>query len=123
MAYMRGDYYIWTDSSDLHVWSSGGYDGWDRSNWHKQEGGEARSSHKKSGQVVASGVCIPQEVADEYVMMRLAEMIKEGIVDDVIDRTIDVDGRSDNFGSRTLLQYADRLKEALQEVKAERQKV
>jgi hypothetical protein len=119
MAYMRGGYYIWTDSSDVHIWSAGGYDAWDRSGWHKQESGEVRPAHKRSDQIVASGVCLPQEVADEYVMMRLAELIKENTVQAAIDRAIDPTGRGDSFGRRILSQYAEKLKQALIEVKNE----
>jgi hypothetical protein len=119
MAYMRGDYYIWTDSSDVHFWSASGYDAWDRASWHVGEDGDVRPGHMKLEQCVASGVSVPQEVADEYVVMRLAQMIKDNSYIAAIDRALDPDGRGDKFGSRILAQYAERLKQSLRDVRHE----
>ena len=118
MAYMRGDYYLWDDESGLHLWAKDGYDSWDKAGWH--EIGETiagdpivRPEHVKDGEVTASGVSIHQDIMDEYVMMRVAEMIDEGKVDAVIDRILDPDGRGGNGGSRLLTANADTLKRAL----------
>jgi hypothetical protein len=119
MAYMRGDFYLWTDSSDLHIWSASGYDGWDKASWNLQDDGEVKPSHKRNGQTMACGVCIPQEVADEYVVMRLAQMVKDGLVEAAIDRAVDPVGRGDSFGSRILVRYADSLKKALTETRSD----
>ena len=69
MSYMRGDIYIWADSPHVHFWSRDGYDSWDEAVWN--------SPHQASG---ASGVALPQAVVNEYVVMRMAEMLDEGCV-------------------------------------------
>ncbi len=103
MAYMRGDYYLWDDESGLHIWAKDGYDGWDETGWHLDVDDEA----------TASGVSIHQDIMDEYVMMRVAEMIKEGKIEAAIERILDPDGRGGNGGSRLLTANADTLKQAL----------
>ena len=116
MAYMRGDYYLWDDESGLHIWACDGYDGWDEAGWHLHDGGEdypVKPAHLKDGENTASGVSIHQEIMDEYVMMRLAEMIKEGSINAAIDRAVDHKGRGGNFGGRVLEANADALKRVL----------
>lgn len=118
MAYMRGDYYLWDDESGLHLWAKDGYDGWDEAGWHeigdsKGEEPTIDPAHLVNGEVTASGVSIHQDIMDEYVMMRVAEMIDEGKVDAAIDRILDPDGRGGNGGSRLLTANADTLKRAL----------
>ena len=104
------------------LWAYDGYDGWDIAGWHEIDEtatGEPviRPEHIKDGKVTASGVSIHQEVMDEYLMMRLAEMINEDLVDAAIDRVLDPDGRGGNFGSRLLRANADKLKQALSGLK------
>jgi len=70
MSYMRGDIYVWADSNHVHFWAREGYDHWDEAVWN------GLTSTAK-----ASGVALPQSVADEYVVMRMAEMLDEGSVD------------------------------------------
>lgn len=114
MSYMRGDHYLWTDEEGyLHIWAADGYDGWDDTIWHCEDDGSARASHAKDGRNIASGVCIRQEVIDEYVMMRLAQLIAEGRVDAAIDRA---NSRHGNYGGMVLAKNADRLKRALANV-------
>ena len=118
MAYLRGDYYLWDDESGLHLWAKDGYDGWDKAGWHEIDetaDGEPviRPEHIKDGKVTASGVSIHQDIMDEYVMMRLAEMVSEGKIDAAINRVLDPDGRGGNFGSMRLEANADLLKQAL----------
>ena len=118
MAYMRGDYYLWRDVSGLHLWAYDGYDNWDVAGWHEiDESPEGEPifnpAHFVNGENTASGVSIHQEVMDEYVMMRVAEMIKEGKIEAAIDRVLDPNGRGGNGGSRLLMANADTLKQAL----------
>ena len=113
MAYMRGDYYLWDDESGLHVWACDGYDGWDQTGWHLVGGGEddaAGPKYLKHGKNTASGVSIHQEIMDEYVMMRLAEMIQEGSTDAAVDRAL---GHKGNGGCRVLGANAEALIQAL----------
>ena len=77
MSYMRGDIYIWADDSSVHMWARKGYDGWDEAGWNTPSQGNG-----------ASGVALPQAVADEYVVMRLAEILHEGGVNDAIERAL-----------------------------------
>ncbi|MGI4791934.1 MAG: hypothetical protein ACRYFS_24185 [Janthinobacterium lividum] len=118
MAYMRGDYYLWDDESGLHIWAKDGYDGWDIAGWHEMDEtaeGEPifNPDHFVDGENTASGVSIHQNIMDEYVMMRIAEMVKEGKVEDAVNRVLDPDGRGGNFGSRLPKANADTLKQAL----------
>jgi len=77
MSYMRGDMYIWADDHSVHLWSRDGYDGWDEAVWYNPSQGNR-----------ASGVALPQTVADEYVVMRMAEMLNEGGVNDAIEQAL-----------------------------------
>ncbi len=115
---MRGDYYLWDDESGLHLWAKDGYDGWDVAGWHEiDETAEGEPilnpDHLVNGENIASGVSIHQDIMDEYVMMRVAEIIKEGKIEAAIDRILDPDGRGGNGGSRLLVANADMLKQAL----------
>ena len=122
MAYMRGDYYLWDDESGLHLWAKDGYDGWDIAGWHEvDETAEGEPiiapAHLVNGENTASGVSIHQEIMDEYVMMRLAQMIYEGKVNATIDRAVAPDGRGGNIGGMMLTANADALKQALSGLK------
>ena len=91
MAYMRGDYYLWTDVSGLHLWAADGYDSWDESGWHRDDDGKdypINDRHLENGQNTASGVSIHQEIMDEYVMMRLAELLESKQLDETLERTL-----------------------------------
>lgn len=78
MSYMRGDNYIWHDGENLHLWVADGKDGWDQSVWYTSITGKEPSDEEESDpDVKASGVMIPESVVDEFVAMRLAEMIQE----------------------------------------------
>ena len=109
MSYMRGDNYIWSDGERLHIWVADGYDGWDEAIWAIDER-EKRHEDRAN----ASGVSIPEEVMDEFVVMRLAQMIKEGLVDDAIDRA--VARGAGNFGCEALVKNKEKLREALNQV-------
>jgi hypothetical protein len=108
MAYIRGAYYFWRDEQ-LHLWAADGYDGWDESGWAEAQGtlqGVPTATDRPSG------VAIPQAVADEYVVMRFAELVREGEIGDVIDRALADHGG--NGGALALSEYGPALREALQ---------
>jgi hypothetical protein len=107
MAYMRGDIYLWHDESGLHLWNADGNDGWDDSLWACSE--EDGSRHP--GYENASGVSIPQETMDEYVVMRLAELLEAGILEQTVDRAVM------NWGRASLERNAEALKAALRHAK------
>lgn len=76
MSYMRGDNYIWHDGENLHLWVADGKDGWDQSVWYTGVTGKELSDEDESDpDVKASGVMIPESALDEFVVMRLAEII------------------------------------------------
>jgi hypothetical protein len=111
MAYMRGDYYIWSDGEEqIHVWAKDGYDGWDRCYEGEVEG------TRRAGWENASGVRLPEAVMDEFVVMRVAQLILDGTVGAAIDRAVDSDGRGGNFGGMVLQNNAERLKVALGQI-------
>ena len=62
MAYMKGEPYVWSDGDELHIWSKSGNDGWS----------ENESLH---GIAEASGVALDEKHADEFAVMRFAELI------------------------------------------------
>jgi hypothetical protein len=110
MSYIRGDYYFWSDASDVtHFWSAEGYDAWDQSGWAVDEGGK-----KHEDRLNACGVGIPTMKMDEFVVMRLAQMIRAGLVEDAIDRS--TESHSGNFGCEALIELAESLKENLHRV-------
>ena len=124
MAYMRGDYYLWTDESGLHLWAADGYDAWDIAGWHLIDDEDdhplVSPAHIQDGENTASGVSIHQEIMDEYVMMRLAEMIDEGLVTQAIERAVDPNLRGGNLGGRMLEKNAEMLKTELDAIRMEK---
>ena|SRR5207302_7815616 len=106
MSYMRGDNYIWSDGGRLHIWVADGYDGWDEALWAIDA-----SEKRQEDRVNASGVGILEEVMDEFVMMRLAQMLEEGLVDGAIARA--VARSSGNFGCEALVKKREQLQAVL----------
>ncbi|MGI0015590.1 MAG: hypothetical protein ACREBU_19415 [Nitrososphaera sp.] len=110
---MRGDYYLWSDGDNLHIWVADGYDSWDEAIWAVDNDGK-----RSADRLNASGVSIPEKVMDAFVMVRLAQMIDEGLVGEAIDRAIGECGG--NFGSTILTKNAEKLKAALAEIKLDK---
>ena len=112
MAYLRGDCYIWNDKSGFHFWAKDGYDAWDDSGWacSEEKDGERHDGYEK-----ASGVSVHEEVIDAFVMMRLAQIIYEGKVEEAIDRASNELGG--NVGSMMLKKNAAKLKQVLGAIK------
>jgi hypothetical protein len=103
MSYMRGDIYIWADGTHVHFWARDGYDGWDEAGWHEP-----------TQTAQASGVALPQTVADEYVVMRMAQMLDEGCVIIAIEHALEK--FSGNGGCHALAEHAEVLREAARKV-------
>lgn len=101
MAYMRGQTYLWRDESHLHVWVADGYDEWDQSGWGEHA--------KDTG--TASGVNLPMEVMDEYVVMRFAQLLQEGGADQTIARALA--RHEGNFGCAALKECAPAMQRVL----------
>lgn len=86
MSYMRGPCYVWRDDNRVHVWADDGYDGWDIASWAEgRQHSQAPDSVLHGG---ASGVGIRQEIADAYVVMRLAELVCEQRIGPVIESAV-----------------------------------
>ncbi len=113
MAYMRGNYYLWSDGDNLHIWVADGYNGWDEAVWAVDDDGE-----RSADRLNASGVSIPEKVMDAFVVMRLAQMIDESVVGKTIDRAVSECGG--NFGSLLLVKNTQKLKAALEQIKLDK---
>ncbi len=53
---------------------------------------------------------------DEYVMMRLAELLLDGKVEETIQRCMGPEGNGGNFGAMVLEKNAELLKQALSQI-------
>lgn len=100
MAYMRGNYYLWSDADNLYIWVADGYDSWDEADWALDKDGK-----RSADRLNASGVSIAEKVMDAFVMMRLAQMLDEGTTGEAIDRAIGEYGG--NIGSTMLVKNAE----------------
>jgi hypothetical protein len=106
MAFMRGRYYLWSDATHLHVWADDGYDQWDQSVWAAAiDGGDLPRESDPSG------ACVPIDVLDEFVVMRLAQMLDEGVTAPAIRRAL-LQHRG-NGGCFALVAHAEKLLAAL----------
>jgi hypothetical protein len=86
MSYMRGPCYVWRDDERVHVWADDGYDGWGDSSWAEgRRHAPTRDSAQPGG---ASGVGIRYEIADAYVVMRLAELVAEQRIGTVVESAV-----------------------------------
>jgi len=65
VSYTKGDTYIWSDGEFLHLWAEEGLDHW-------------RTIEQYEGKPNASGVQVPESVADQFAVMRFAELLKLG---------------------------------------------
>ena len=98
----------------LHIWAADGQDAWAESIWACIED-ESEECVRKAGYENASGVQIPNSVLDEYVIMRLAELLFEGTAIDVLKRVI-----SKYPWRPPIDECADQLLDALSKIKLER---
>ena len=97
MAYLRGDYYIWGDGENIHIGI-------------KEEASGGAEGGPDYGY---SGLFLPYEALDEYVVMRFAEMLHEGHVEPAIERAI---GHG-NFGSVILEENVEDIRQAISRIK------
>jgi hypothetical protein len=86
MPYMRGPCYVWRDDHGVHVWARDGYDGWDNTGWAENQ--KHPQSPESGPRGEPSGVGIRQEIADAYVVMRLAELVCEQRIGAVIESAV-----------------------------------
>src|SRR5688572_2978358 len=109
MSYMHGRIYLWADDSHVHLWSAEGYDGWDQSTWVKEF--EAPNDRQSAAFGRPSGVSVRQKVADEYVAMRLAELVATGDFIAAMDQALA--HHQEDRGCQALAEHASSLRSAL----------
>ena len=112
MPYIVGRQYIWVDDTNVHFWSAEGYDGWDESSWVK--GFEPPTDRRSAAFGRPDGVSLRQKVADEYVVMRMAELMARGEIGAVMDRALANHG--ENTGCQALVERAPALRAALSQL-------
>jgi hypothetical protein len=104
MAYIRGANYIWHDHDRVHVWAADGFDNWQDSGWIEELRSQAPGHADDTG---PSGVALSQDVADLYVVMRFAELLKQRRVRELVERAVIAYGR--NGGCLALQELAPAL--------------
>ncbi|HJR15415.1 MAG TPA: hypothetical protein VJ808_01075 [Gemmatimonadales bacterium] len=109
MSYMLGRQYVWVDATHVHIWSAEGYDGWDESSWTRSF--ETPNDRRSAAFGRPSGVSVRQKVADEYVVMRMAELVATGELSAAMDRALANHG--ENSGCQALAEHAAFLRAAL----------
>jgi hypothetical protein len=109
LSYILGRQYVWVDDTHVHIWSAEGYDGWDESSWVQSF--EAPTERRSAAFGRPSGVSVRQRVADEYVVMRIAELVAMGELSAAMDRALANHG--ENKGCRALSEHASLLRAAL----------
>jgi hypothetical protein len=114
MSYIRGRTYLWVDETHIHFWSAEGYDGWDESSW--MQAFQDSSDRRSAAFGRPSGVSLRQKVADEYVVMRLAELVATGELGAAMDRALAT--HAENSGCRVLIELAPSLRTALAQLRA-----
>ena len=124
MAYMRGDIYIWAGETwngeqGFHIWVKDGADGWENTGWCRTSGENEDDDEdiRLEGFENASGTSISVEALDAFVMMRLAQIIYEGKVDEAIDNALGQFGS--NTDAQMLKKNAALLRETLMHLKLE----
>lgn len=106
---MLGRQYVWVDDTHVHFWSAEGYDGWDESSWVQNF--EAPNDRRSAAFGRPSGVSLRQKTVDEYVVMRMAELVSTGEIVETIDRAIAHHG--EQSGCQALTAQAGFLRAAL----------
>lgn len=90
MAYFRGDHYVFDDGEHVCWWARGRYDA------HREWG--ARLTDEGS-----SGVRVPSDLMDRFVLMRLAEMLVERSAGALLDEMVLDASETGNTGMIQLL--------------------
>jgi len=100
MSYLRGEYYLWSDDHRVHFWATDGADNWADSGWAESVAARHAEAGGDEAEPGPSGVALPHEVVDDFVLLRLAQLIQEGQVATVIARALARAGG--NFGASAL---------------------
>lgn len=104
MAYIRGPHYIWDDGERVHVWAADGFDHWNESVWFESV---RREASERKDTAAPSGVAVSVDVADLYVVMRFAELIRQRRLREVVERALTLHG--ENTGCHDLRELGPEL--------------
>ena len=113
VSYMRFPTYIWNDHQRVHFWIPDGADEWEESGWGYAM--RERTPDANTTDARPAGVGVPQEIVDAFVMMRVAELVRDGLVGPAIDCALEHAG---NGGSMALVEHAVAIRQALVGVRA-----
>ena len=110
MSYLRGKHYVWSGADGVHLWAADGEDSWKDSGWATG----VKKWKLKRGEK-PSGVCLPESVLDEFVVMRFAQLLDEKKLGSTIRRV--TKGKLGNFGEVSLRHHAKELLRRLRTLK------
>ena len=96
MSYTKGSTYIWSDGEQLHLWADQGLDHW-------------QSMEQYADKPNASGVQIPEDIADQFAVMRFAELLKLRRASTTVERSLAQ--WAGNFGCVALEELAPSIRE------------
>jgi hypothetical protein len=102
--YIRGANYIWHDDDRVHVWAADGLHNWQDSGWIEDVQSQQPARPVDTG---PSGVAVNQDVADLYVVMRFAELVRQRRVREIVERAVSSYGN--NGGCLALRELAPAL--------------
>ncbi len=111
MAYFRGDIYVFDTDDEFHFWRRENYTSHADSIWGERTPG------------MTSGVQMPKEVVDRFVLMRLAELVAEKQAVLRFDDFVRELAGGGNSGNVQLLGNEAVLRAALVELEAKARKV
>jgi hypothetical protein len=111
MAYFRGDIYVFDTGDDFHLWRRECYTSHAESGW-----GECDPAN-------TSGLQIPVETMDRFVLMRLAELVAEKQAVARLDAFLRELAGGGNCGNIQLLGNEAILREALVDLEAKVRRV
>lgn len=87
MSYFRGEHYLWNSDDALHIW------------------GHENDPLCNNIEGYSGGVCIPNEIADMFAVMRFAELLQSGHTPAIIESAVAIQ----NFGANALRKHQDAL--------------
>lgn len=94
MSYTKGSTYIWSDGERLHLWSESGLDHW-------------QSIPEYGDKPNGSGVQIDEAIADQFAVMRFAELLKSSAASSAIEQAVAQWGG--NYGCAALKALAPQI--------------
>lgn len=103
MAYFRGDHYVFDDGDHVCWWVRGRYDA------HRHWG-------ESLGRDGSTGVQVPCDLMDRFVLMRFAEMLVDGSAGALLDEMSIEVSKTGNSGHVQLLGNLDLIRSSIGEL-------